>query len=105
MTPREFRQEQNFDFDHFQELTQTGINPNYVNIELFAHQYHKAKLKLLGIADVIGSASFQKAIKDAIEYGKGTDWGYDGEDEFTFDTFDSDESLQEVIRVLKEHFL
>jgi hypothetical protein len=59
----------------------------------------------LNIADVIGSASFQKAIKDAIEYGKGTDWGYDGEDEFCYDTFDSDESLQEVIRVLKEHFL
>ncbi len=57
------------------------------------------------IADVIGSASFQKAIKEAIEYGKGIDWGYDGEDEFAFDTFDSDESLQEVIRVLKEHFL
>lgn len=59
----------------------------------------------LNIADVIGSDSFQKAIKDAIEYGKGIDYGYDGEDEFAYDTFDSDESLQEVIRVLKEHFL
>lgn len=61
--------------------------------------------KALNIADVIGSASFQKAIKDAIEYGKGKDWVYDGEDEYSFDTFDSGESLQEVIRVLKEHFL
>jgi len=52
MTPREFRQEQEFEFDHFQELTSTGIKPNYVNIELFAHEYHKRKLKLLGIADV-----------------------------------------------------
>lgn len=66
---------------------------------------NKAENSTLNIADVIGSASFQKAIKDAIEYGKGTDWGYDGEDEFTFDTFDSDESLQEVIKVLKQHFL
>ena len=53
MTPREFRQEQEFEFDHFQELTSTGIKPNYVNIELFAHEYHQAKLKLLGIAVVV----------------------------------------------------
>tara|TARA_R110002012_G_scaffold314746_1_gene527774 strand:- start:364 stop:672 length:309 start_codon:yes stop_codon:yes gene_type:complete len=55
MTPREFRQEQEFEFDHFQELTNTGIKPNYVNIELFAHEYHKRKLKLLGIGDVVSS--------------------------------------------------
>ena len=66
---------------------------------------NKSTKKAWNIADVIGSASFQKAIKDAIEYGEGTDWGYDGEDEYPFDTFDSDVSLQEVIRVLKEHFL
>lgn len=54
MTPREFRQEKELEFDHFQELTSTGIKPNYVNIELFAHEYHQAKLKLLGIADVVG---------------------------------------------------
>jgi hypothetical protein len=53
MTPREFRQEQGFEFDHFQELTSTGIKPNYVNIELFAHEYHKAKIKLLGIGGVV----------------------------------------------------
>jgi hypothetical protein len=52
MTPREFRQDKELEFDHFQELTSTGIKPNYVNIELFAHEYHQAKLKLLGIADV-----------------------------------------------------
>ena len=53
MTPREFRQKQEFQFDHFQELTSTGINPNYVNIELFAHEYHQTKLKLLGIGGVV----------------------------------------------------
>jgi hypothetical protein len=52
MTPREFRQEQEFEFDHFQELTDTGIKPNYVNIEMFAHEYHQAKLKLLGTGGV-----------------------------------------------------
>ena len=59
----------------------------------------------LHISDVIGSASFQKAIKKAIEYGKGIDFGFDGENEVVYDTFDSDESLQEVIKVLKEYFL
>ena len=49
MTPREFRQEQDFEFDHFSKLTSTGISPDYVNIELFAHEYHKRKLNLLNI--------------------------------------------------------
>lgn len=66
---------------------------------------NKPQESALNIADVIRSASFQKSIKDAIEYGKGVDYGYDGKDEFAYDTFDSDESLQEVIRVLKKHFL
>ena len=58
MTPREFRQEKELEFDHFQELTSTGIKPNYVNIELFAHEYHQAKLKLLGISGV-GNCPFE----------------------------------------------
>lgn len=29
MTPREFRQKQEFEFNHFIELTSTGIKPNY----------------------------------------------------------------------------
>jgi hypothetical protein len=53
MTPREFRQEKEFEFDHFIELTSTGIKPNYVNIELFAQEYHKAKLNLLTIPVVV----------------------------------------------------
>ena len=65
----------------------------------------EAVTEALRIHDVIESASFQKAIKDAIEYGKGTDYGYNGEDEFCFDTFNSDLSMQEVIKVLKEHFI
>jgi hypothetical protein len=55
MTPREFRQEKEFEFDRFIELTSTGISPNYVNIELFAQEYHKAKLNLLTIPVVVKS--------------------------------------------------
>ena len=66
MTPREFRQEQGFEFDHFLELTSTGIKPNYANIELFAHEYHRAKLKLLGVADVVGQSE-QLSILDRCE--------------------------------------
>ena len=73
MTPRKFRQEQEFEFDHFIELTSTGISPDYVNIELFAHEYHRAKLKLLGIADVVvpkGTLPLDKLITRIEEYEK-----------------------------------
>jgi len=59
----------------------------------------------LPISDVIASASFKDAIKRAIEFGKGSDWGYDGENEYEYDTFDSEESLEEVITVIKEYLL
>jgi hypothetical protein len=62
MTPREFRQEKEFEFDHFIELTSTGISPNYVNIELFAHEYHKAKLNLLTYPMLLDK------LKEAINY-------------------------------------
>lgn len=69
MTPREFRQKQKFEFNHFQELTSTGINPNYANIELFAHQYHKHKLKLLGISDLVDRSELLKTAQDAYNSG------------------------------------
>jgi hypothetical protein len=70
MTPREFRQEQNLEFDHFQELTETGIKPNHVNIELFAHEYHQAKLKLLGIGFVVGQSEPFKCEKCGSNWGE-----------------------------------
>lgn len=70
MTPREFRQEQEFKFDHFQELTSTGIKPNYVNIELFAHEYHRRKLKLLGIANVSTRTFRFSGMKDGEKFVK-----------------------------------
>ena len=73
MTPREFRQEKEFEFDHFIELTSTGISPNYVNIELFAHEYHKAKLNLLTIPVVIDMCCPYCKSKDIVWYGKTDD--------------------------------
>lgn len=70
MTPREFRKEQEFEFDHFQELTDTGIKPNYVNIELFAHEYHQAKLKLLGIGGVSGTVGLEDVKKVLLRYDR-----------------------------------
>ncbi len=58
MTPKEFRKKQKFQYDHFFNLTSTGISPNYDNIEKFAEEYHQAKLKLLGIGGV--SVSFNE---------------------------------------------
>ena len=86
------------DWNNLEECLKDSILTNNV-IE------HMERYAALRIHDVVGSASFQKAIKDAIEYGKGHDYGYNGEDEFCFDTFNSDRSMQEVIKVLKEHFL
>ena len=45
MTPREYRENQKFPFDHFLKLTRTGICPNYDNIENFAENYYEAKVK------------------------------------------------------------
>jgi hypothetical protein len=53
MKATEFRQEQDFKFDHFSKLTQTGIKPNYENIDKFAESYHQNELKKLRVADVI----------------------------------------------------
>ena len=61
-------------------------------------------MKKQTIADVIESDSFQKAIRDAIECGEHRDWVYDGENEYGIDTFDSQEALEEVIKVIKKHF-
>ncbi len=57
MTPTEFRQDQDLEFNHFTELTSTGIKPNYDNIERFAEEYYQTKLKLLGIANVMARTS------------------------------------------------
>ena len=55
------------------------------------------------VTEVIENKEFQEALKKAIECGKDTDWGFNGEDEFTYDIFNSEEALQEVIKVLKNY--
>tara|TARA_R110002012_G_scaffold77085_3_gene194882 strand:+ start:1338 stop:1601 length:264 start_codon:yes stop_codon:yes gene_type:complete len=52
MTVKEFREKQDLKYDHFFNLTSTGISPNYDNMEKFAEEYHQDKLKLLGIGGV-----------------------------------------------------
>lgn len=50
MTAKEFREKQGYSFDHFTKLTQTGISPNYDNIELFAEEYATQQLQLGGVS-------------------------------------------------------
>lgn len=69
-TPREFRQEQEFDFDHFVELTSTGIKPNYNNIEMFAHDYYKYKLKLLELNNYPDTKEVTRIALDCAKQGK-----------------------------------
>lgn len=58
-----------------------------------------------GLADVITSASFRKVLQEAIESGEGYDYCWNGEDEYPVNTFDSDESLCEVLEVIRKHLL
>lgn len=59
----------------------------------------------LNIAETIKSVVFQEEIKSVIESCKGTDWGYNGEDEFEYDIFYEDEAVEKIINLLKKHFL
>ena len=43
MSAEEFRIENNW--SNFQELTPTGISPNYNQIEAFAEAYHKSRVE------------------------------------------------------------
>lgn len=61
--------------------------------------------KALHIADVIASAEFKNAIKEAVKKGVYRDWGYDGEDEYPFDNFDEDIATNNVIEALNKHLL
>ena len=54
---------------------------------------------------VIASAEFKKIITEAVKQGIGEDWGYDGEDEYPYDTFDEDIATESVIEALKKHLL
>lgn len=56
MTAKELLEEEKFGYDHFTKLTSTGIEPDEDNIAEFAEEYHKRKLKLLGIGDVVGQS-------------------------------------------------
>ena len=53
MKAKEYLEEQKFGYDHFTELTSTGINPDNNNIAQFAEDYHQAKLNLLTIPVVV----------------------------------------------------
>lgn len=66
MTPREFREECELGYNDFQELTSTGIKPNYDNIERFAEEYHQAKLKLLDTDDVVRNSPDNHLVEIAV---------------------------------------
>ena len=71
-------------------------------------EYNKQEEKqqrVLLIGSVIASAEFKNAIKEAVKSGVYEDWGYDGEDEYPFDTFDEDIATDSVIEVLNKHLL
>lgn len=68
MKAKDFRQEQDYPYNHFTKLTSTGISPDYTNIEEFAEAYHESKVKTLGLFSVSPSTllsdneEFQKQV-------------------------------------------
>jgi hypothetical protein len=48
-----------------------------------------------------GLTSFRKELEEAVEEGKDTDWGYDGEDEYPISTFDKENAARAVFNLLK----
>lgn len=71
-------------------------------------EYNKQEEKeqrALLIGSVIASAEFKNVIKEAVKSGVYEDWGFDGEDEYCFDSFDEDIATDSVIEALKKHLL
>lgn len=48
-------------------------------------------------------AHFKNELKSAIEFGIDEDWVYNGEDEVRVSTFYSEDSLNEVIKLLEKY--
>ena len=69
------------------------------------NKQEKKELKALHIGGVIASAEFKKIITEAVKQGVSEDWGYNGEYEYPFDTFDEDIAAKSVIEALKKHLL
>ena len=70
MKAKEYLEEQKFGYDHFTELTSTGINPDNNNIAQFAEDYHQAKLNELTIRGVSGSSFTKDDLKKAFNSGR-----------------------------------
>ena len=53
MTDKEFRKQKDYKYNHFLQLTSTGISPNYDSIEEFAEAYHQSKVNNGVLDDVM----------------------------------------------------
>lgn len=62
MTAKEYYNNQDR-FEYFTKLTNTGISDDFDEIMAFAEAYHEHKLKLLGIANVVGQSEQLKCEK------------------------------------------
>lgn len=67
MTAKDFRQEQDYPYNHFTKLTSTGISPDYDHIEEYAEAYHQAKVENLDLHSVVASFLKDKAIQHKVD--------------------------------------
>ena len=70
--------------------------PNSNNIADFVDKYLQTEKLTL-------SNEFKQEIKEAIKSGVEIDYGYDGVDEYAYDTFDEDVATNSVIEVLNKY--
>jgi hypothetical protein len=47
-------------------------------------------------------SKFKEELKAAIEYGKATEYSFNGVDEYSYEVFDEDASLEEVLKLLSK---
>ena len=71
MKAKDFRQEQDYPYNHFTKLTSTGISADYDHIEAFAEAYHESKVKNLGLFSVSQQRELLLAFRKTIKRPKG----------------------------------
>ena len=57
------------------------------------------------IQNILSHESFLKEIEEAIESGKDTDWGFDGENEICYGIYDVFNAKRNILEVLKKYLI
>lgn len=98
MTAKDFRQKQDYPYNHFTRLTSTGISTDYYHIEAFAEAYHESKVKNLTIPVVMHRISDFKDLEGVSVDPDYVELMYE-DGEFKFYEADCHQKIKEVFPV------